>query len=131
MSRDQKCHTSLMTLSMTFACCPNLMFLASPWLEIYRFSNWSFFWLGAVQSWYSFCERWENHNWPYLFPFTDFGRVTVILLNYWIGHLFHWAWVRHGVKNNPVKIQEARIGSGTSYFQLFNQQKSRTGVCSQ
>ena len=30
------------TLSIMFTCCPNLMFLASPWLEIYRFSNWSF-----------------------------------------------------------------------------------------
>ena len=25
------------TLSMMFTCCPNLMFLASPWLEIQRF----------------------------------------------------------------------------------------------
>ena len=29
-------------LSMRFTYCPNLMFLASLWLEIYRFSNWSF-----------------------------------------------------------------------------------------
>ena len=30
------------TLSRMFTCCPNLMFLASLWLEIHRFSNWSF-----------------------------------------------------------------------------------------
>ena len=37
------------TLSMMFTCCPNLMFLTFLWLEIYRFSNWSFCWLWAVQ----------------------------------------------------------------------------------
>ena len=42
------------TLSM-FTYCLNLMFLASLWLEINRFSNWSFCWLRAVQNWYSFC----------------------------------------------------------------------------
>ena len=30
------------TLSIMFTCCHNLMFLACPWLKIYRFSNWSF-----------------------------------------------------------------------------------------
>ena len=32
------------TLSMRFTWCPNLMFLASPWFEMYRLSNWSFSW---------------------------------------------------------------------------------------
>ena len=67
------------TLSMMFTCCPNLMFLASLSLEIYRFSNWSFCWLWAVQSRYSFCQLWASQNWPYLYPFTDFGQVTVNL----------------------------------------------------
>ena len=38
------------TLWIRFTCCPNLMFLASPWVEIFhdcRFSNWSF------------CRLWE------------------------------------------------------------------------
>ena len=68
------------SLSMMFTCCPNLMFLASLWLEIYRFSNWLFCWLWAVQSWYLFCYLWASQNWPYLFPFTDFELVTAILL---------------------------------------------------
>ena len=36
------------TFSM-FTNSSNLMFLASPWLKIYRYSNWSFCWLWAVQ----------------------------------------------------------------------------------
>ena len=40
------------TLWMIFTFCPNLMFLAFPWPEIYRFSNWSFCWLWAVQNWH-------------------------------------------------------------------------------
>ena len=42
------------TLWMRFPCCSNLTFLASPWLQIYRFSNWSICWLWAISSWYSF-----------------------------------------------------------------------------
>ena len=36
------------TPSMRFTCYPNLIFLASWSLEIYRFSNWSFCWLWEV-----------------------------------------------------------------------------------
>ena len=42
-----------------------------------------------------------------MFSFTDFGQVAVILP----------VWVRHVAKNNPIKIQEPRIGSGRSCFQ--------------
>ena len=35
--------------SIMFTNCSNLMFLAPPWLEIYRYSNLSFWWLWAVQ----------------------------------------------------------------------------------
>ena len=50
--------------------------------------------------------------------------------------LIYSVWVRDAVENNPnplclIKIQEPRIGFGTSYFQWFNQWKSRTGFLSQ
>ena len=59
------------------------------------------------------------------FLFNDFVQVTVVLL----------IWVTYVAKNNPkpfrlIKIQEPRIGSGTSYFQWFNQRESRTGFLS-
>ena len=38
-------------LWMRFTWCPNLMFLAFPWLERYRFSNWPFCCPWAIQSW--------------------------------------------------------------------------------
>ena len=101
------------TLSMMFTCCPNLMFLASPWLEIYRFSNWSF--------WYFEQFKVDIH-------FANFGQVFLTLD---MSQLFYWVWVRHVAKNNPIKIQEPRIGSGTSYFQWSDQWESRTGVRSQ
>ena len=31
--------------------CPNLTFLLSPWLQIRRFSNWSFCWIWTVRNW--------------------------------------------------------------------------------
>ena len=62
---------------MKFSCCPNLMFLASLWLDIYRLSNWSFCWLLAVQNWYLFCWLWASPNWPYSFVLVR----SVILLS--------------------------------------------------
>ena len=62
------------TLPMMFMCCPNLMFLASLWLEIYRFLDWSFHWLWAAQSWFLFCSLWASQNWPYLFSFATLDR---------------------------------------------------------
>ena len=80
------------TLWMKFTWCPNLMFLLSPWLEIYKFSNWLFCWLWVVQSWWSFCLLWANQNWPYSFILVPLGR----------SQLFYWVWAKHWeAKNNP------------------------------
>ena len=67
------------TLSIMFTCCPNLMFLASPWMKINKFSNWTFCWGWAVQGWYLFYQFWASQNWPYLVHFTEFGQVSNIL----------------------------------------------------
>ena len=89
----------------------NSMFLASLWLEKYRFSNWSFCWL-----------------WAYLFPFTEFGQVTVILLS--LGNICHkkqWKPSQFD-ENSRTKF---RIWHFSNYFQWFNQRESRTGFLSQ
>ena len=117
------------TLLMMFTCCPNLMFLASPWLRYIDFQT------GHFADFVQF--KVDVH-------FANFGQVIIDLIcSLWTGHnyltelllctgqLFYWVWVRHVAKNNVVKIREPHIGSGTSYFQWFNQRKSRTGVCSQ
>ena len=77
------CRGPNLTLWMRFTRCPNLMFLASPWLKIYRFSNWSFCLLWAVQSRLSFCWLLPSQNYPtgsfkWLWAchsyFTEFGQ---------------------------------------------------------
>ena len=77
------------TLWMRFTWCPNLMFLSSRWLEIYRFSNCSFCWLWATQSSLSFSWHWASQNWPYLFILVTLGRPN----------LHYWVWVRQAAKN--------------------------------
>ena len=111
------------TLSMMFTCCSNLMFLASPWLEIYSFQTGHFA---------------DFEQFKVDIQFANFGQVRIdpicsLLLDLDRSQLFYWVWVRHATKNNPIKIQEPCIssGSGTSYFQWFSQRKSRTGVRSQ
>ena len=110
------------TFWMRFTYCPNLMFLASPWLEIYRFSDWSFCWLWAVQNWVIFL-LWASQNWPYLFIFTDFRQITVFLLSLgkMLGH-------KKQFKPSPFdkKFNNHTIGFGTSHFQWFKP-GSRTG----
>ena len=78
------CRGPNLTLWMRFTRCPNLMFLASPWLKIYRFSNWSFCLLWAVQSRLSFCWLLASQNYPtgsfkWLWAchsyFTEFGQA--------------------------------------------------------
>ena len=78
------------TLSMMFTCCPNLMFVASPWLKIYRFSNWLFCWLWAVQSSKQFGID------PISFLFLTLDRLQ----------LFYWVWVSYVGKNNlkPLRL---------------------------
>ena len=73
--------------------------------------------------------------------FANFGQVRIdpicsLLLALYKSQLFYWVWVSYVAKNNPkplhlIIIQEPRIGSGTSYFQWFNQRESRTGFLSQ
>ena len=132
MSRDQKVMEKLWahvvttawgevpngTLSMMFTCCPNLMFLASLWLEIYRFSNWSFCYFEQFKV--------DIH-------FANFMQVRIdpncsLLLTLDWSQSFYWVWVRHIAKTIQCK---SSVGAGTSYFQWFNQWESRTGVCSQ
>ena len=86
-----------------FTSCPNLMFLASPWLEIYRFSKWSF-----------------------CFYFANFGQVKIdpvcsLVLTLDRSQFFYCVWVSYVAKNNPnpfrlIKIQEPCIESGTIIF---------------
>ena len=108
------------TLSMVFTCCPTLMFIASLWLEIYRFSNWLF----KVDVYFA------------IFGKIKINPVCSLLLTLDRSQLFCSVWVIHAMKNNPnplclIKIQEPCIGSVTSYFQWFSQWKSRTGFLSQ
>ena len=113
------------TLSMRFTCCPSLMFLAFPWLEIWRFQ------IGHFAD----CEGFKAD-----IHFANFGQVKTVpicsfLLTVDRSQLLYSVWVRHTAKNNPnlhlIKIQEPRTGFGRSYFQWFNQQESRTGFLSQ
>ena len=104
-------------LWMRFTCCPNLVFLAFPWLEIYRCSNWLFsdfdqFKIDRCLSYFGqvigdpirlillILDRSQL--------FTEFGQhirpqQTILTLSLW------------------KKIQEPHIGSGTRHFQWFGQ----------
>ena len=113
------------TLSMMFTCCLNLMFLASKWLEIKRFQIGHFADFEQLKA--------DIH-------FANFGQVKTVPISSFLlpvdrSQLFYSVWVRSTVKNNPnlclIKIQEPHIGFGSSYFQWFNQWKSRTGFLSQ
>ena len=114
------------TLSMMFTCCPNSIFVASPWLEKYSFQIGHF----------AHFEQFKVDIY-----FANFGQVRIdpicsLLLALYRSQLFYWVWVSYVAKNNPkplplIIIQEPCIGSGTSYFQWFNQQESRTGFLSQ
>ena len=107
-------------LWMRFTWCPNLMFLAFPWLERYRFSNWPFCCPWAIKV--------DSHS--------TVGQVRIEPTRSfkWLcrSQLFYWCWARCcTAKNNPTlsarkKIQEPCIGSGTSHFQWFSQLELRT-----
>ena len=109
-----------------FTCCPNLIFLVSPLLKIYRFSNWTF----------CYFEEFKIDIY-----FNNFGQVKIdhicfILLTLDSFQLFYWVWVRHAVKYNStpiclIKIQELCMRSGTLHFQWSKQQELRTGFLSQ
>ena len=112
---------------MRFTCYPNLMFLASPWLEIYKFSNWwSFCWLWAKlkvilltlkKSKFTLCvyfnQLWASHSYLIEFGQDITPQKIIQTLSVW------------------QKIQEPPTRPDTSHLQLFNQQKPRTGWVSQ
>ena len=113
------------TLSMMFIWCPNLMFLASPWLEIYRFQTkiWSFL-LTLSNSKLIFILLTLGKSKLTLFgPFTDCGQVTVILLS--SGKTCCKKQFKPPFDKNSRTTHIIRFG--TSHFPWFNQQQSRTG----
>ena len=113
------------TLSMMFTCCPNLIFLASKWLET-EISNWSFCYFEKFKA--------DIH----LANFEQVKTVTIcfFLLTVDKSQSLYSVYIRRAAENNPnplhlIKIQEPHIGSGASYFQWFNYWKSRTGFLCQ
>ena len=79
------------TLSMMFIWCPNLMFLASPWLEIY---------IDFQTSHFADFEQFKVDIY-----FANFGQVKIhplrsFLLTLDRSQLFYQVWVRHAAKNN-------------------------------
>ena len=98
---------------MKLTCIPYCMLLAFPWLEIYRFSelvilliDCHFLTLGKTKL-------------TLLVYFYCFGQATVILLS-----LGKTVGCR---KQSKPSLSDKKLGSGTRYFQWFNQQESRTG----
>ena len=68
------------TLSMIFTCCPNLMFLSSPWLEIQRFQIGHFADFEQFKADIHFDNFGQVKAVPICF-FTDCRQVTVNLLS--------------------------------------------------
>ena len=101
------------TLLMMLTYCPNLMFLASLWLEMYL--N---FQIGHFAAFEQFKVDVQ---------FVTSGQVKIDpicshVLTLDNSESFYWVWVRHGTKNNPnplslIKINEPNIGSST--FQII------------
>ena len=106
-----------MEISVMFIWCRNLMFLGEN-----RFSNSSFCWLLAVQSWYLFGSLWASPNWPYPDLFTALDMSL----------LFYWVWIKYAAKKqfklSPFdnNSRTMRIRSGTSHCQWSIQWESRT-----
>ena len=111
------------TLSMMFICCPNLMFLASPWLEIYIFSIWSFYWLWAVQ---------------FDIYFANFGQIKIDTTCSTFDKKFqeprigsstsHFQWFNQpdGIKNlvpQSNRLQQIFILSATRFLRSLRQNK--------
>ena len=87
------------TLSMMLICCPNSMFLASSWQEIYRFSNCSFL-LNLSSS-----------------------KLMFISLTLGKSQLFYRVWVWHAEKNNPIPLSLIKIqepSEDVALFKLFS-----------
>ena len=117
------CRGPNLTLWMRFTRCPNLMILASPWLKIDRFSNWSFCLLWAVQSRLSFCWLLASQNYPtgsfkWLWAchsyFTEFGqgiRLQEVIFNYSI------SWNQE--LKSPVNKETAKVQSFIPFCKTF------------
>ena len=99
MSRDYELVTFTTTwggvpdvaLLIMFSCYPWLMFLPSPWLEIYRFSNWSFA---------------DFDQFKVNIHFANFGQVKIdpicSLLLTLDRSVISPVWAIHATKNNPL-----------------------------
>ena len=104
---------------MRFICCPNLMFLASPWLEIFKL---------VILLTFSSSELEVNllnlakSKGPSLFIFNDIRQIT----DHSLGKM-----LRLKKQSKPLHLTEIQeppiIWSATSHFQWFIQQKSGTG----
>ena len=97
------------TLSMMFTYRPNLLLLASLWLEIYKCSNWSFCYF-------------EQFKIDIHFANIGKSKLTLFVLFYWLwtGHSYFNPFGEETLQKINQKIEEPGIGSGTSCFQWFN-----------
>ena len=68
------------TLLMMFTCCPNLIFLASKWLET-EISNWSFCYFEKFKADIHLANFEQVKTVTICFFFTNCGQVTVTLLS--------------------------------------------------
>ena len=94
------------TLSMMFSCCPNLMFLASSWLD-FQISHFAVFEQFKV----------DVH-------FANFRKVKTdpihsLLLTLDRSQLFYCVWVRHAAKNNPNPLCNM-------FFWFLRQEKTKS-----
>ena len=93
------------TLSVIFSHCPNLMSLASPWLKIYRLSNWSF----------SYFEQFKIDFYLDIFGQVKIDPICSLLLLLDRSKVFT-EFGQEISQNLSQNIQEPGIGSSTSYF---------------
>ena len=68
------------THSRMFTCCPNLMILASLWLEIHRFSNWSFCYFEQLKVDIHFANIWQARIDPICFLLLTLDRLQLKML---------------------------------------------------
>ena len=94
---------------MMFTYCPNLMFLASLWLEID----------------FQICHIADFEQFRVDIHFANFGQVKTdpicSFLLLWTGHSYFTVFRQDITQKTIQKIQEPCIGSSRSHFQWFNQ----------
>ena len=108
------------TLWMRFTCFPNLMLLASPWLEIGKFSNWSFCWLWAIENWVILLSlgKWKLNLFVY---FYCFKQVTIIFLS--LGKTLG----RKKLSKPSLFDKKLKNHAWHKSFSMISQQESGTG----